>query len=250
MRALTRVGRVVFDCDSTLTAIEGIDELAAEHRREVESLTAAAMRGDMPLEEVYGRRLALIRPDVRRIEQLARDYVARLVPDAAGVVAALRAEGISVRIVSGGLLPAVLAVADAVNVSRDDVAAVGLRFDARGLYAGFDETSPLARSGGKCDVLAAWRDSDGSRTMLVGDGATDAEAADVVDVFVAYTGVVERAGVPEAADVVIRSASLAPVLPLALGGELPRAVEHRALFDRGMALLDARERSRLEYLNL
>ena len=250
MRALTRVSRVVFDCDSTLSAIEGIDELAAEHRSEVASLTAAAMRGELPLEAVYGRRLALIRPHRTRVEQLARDYVERLVPDAVGVVEALHAEGINVRIVSGGLLPAVLAVAEALNVARDDVAAVAIRFDASGSYAGFDETSPLARSRGKCDVLSAWRDRDGSRTMLVGDGATDAEAADVVDVFVAYTGVAERAGVADSADVVIRSASLAPVLPLALAGKPPHVSEHRALFERGAALLDERERSRLEFLNL
>lgn len=250
MRPLTPVDRVVFDCDSTLSAIEGIDELAAEHRSEVESLTAAAMRGEMPLEAVYGRRLTLIRPDRRQVEHLAREYVERLVPDAAEVAAALRAEGISVRIVSGGLLPAVLAVADALQVSRDDVAAVAIRFDARGSYAGFDEASPLARSRGKCDVLAAWRESDGSRTMLVGDGATDAEAAGVVDVFVAYGGVVERESVSASADAVIRSASLAPVLPLALGREMARTSEHRALFDRGVALLDAHTRSRLEFLNL
>jgi hypothetical protein len=85
--------------------------------------------------------------------------------------------------------------------------------------------------------------------MLVGDGATDAEAAGVVDVFVAYTGVVERASVLSVADAVIRSASLAPVLPLALGGEPPRVGKHRALFNRGVSLLDARDRSRLKYLN-
>jgi phosphoserine phosphatase len=245
MRPLTRVTAVVFDCDSTLSAIEGIDELAAGHRQEVEALTAAAMRGELPLEAVYRRRLELIRPDRRRIDQLARQYVERLVPDAAAVVAALRAEEITVRIVSGGLLPAVLAVAEAVNVAPGDVAAVAIHFDDGGRYEGFDEASPLARSGGKCDVLAAWRSDAGARTMLVGDGATDAEAAWVADVFVAYAGVVERAGVVEAADVVIRSASLAPVLPLALAGELPRAAEHRALFDRGMSLLDARARGRL-----
>jgi phosphoserine phosphatase len=250
MRPLSRVTMVVFDCDSTLSAIEGIDELAASHRPQVEALTAAAMRGELPLEAVYGRRLELIRPDRRRIEQLARRYVERLVPDAADVVAALRSEAITVRIVSGGLLPAVLAVADAVNVPHIDVAAVDIHFDDDGAYAGFDEASPLARSLGKCDVLAAWRADTGSRTMLVGDGATDAEAARVADVFVAYAGVVERAAAVGASDAVIRSASLAPVLPLALAGAPPRAAEHRELFDRGVSLLDARDRSRLQHLNL
>jgi phosphoserine phosphatase len=39
MRTLRRVAAVVFDCDSTLSAIEGIDELAAGRRDEVEALT-------------------------------------------------------------------------------------------------------------------------------------------------------------------------------------------------------------------
>lgn len=249
MRPLSRVDAVVFDCDSTLSAIEGIDELAASHRAEIEALTTAAMRGALPLEAVYGRRLQLIRPDRERIERLAQQYVERLVPDAAAVVAALRSEGIAVRIVSGGLLPAVRAVADALEIGAVDVAAVAVHFDDAGRYAGFDEASPLARSGGKCDVLAAWRARGASRTMLVGDGATDAEAAHVVDVFVAYAGVAERAVATAAADVIIRSTSLAPVLPLALAGERPRAAEHRALYDRGLALLDVQDRSRLEYLN-
>jgi phosphoserine phosphatase len=151
-----------------------------------------------------------------------------------------------VRIVSGGLLPAVRAVADAIGVSPADVAAVDIRFDASGAYAGFDERSPLARSGGKCDVLAEWRTAGAAPMMLVGDGATDAEAAHIVDVFVAYAGVAERAGVMAAADAVVRSASLAPVLPLALGGAAPGQAQYRSLYDRGVSLLDARDRSRLD----
>lgn len=243
-RALDRVDMVVFDCDSTLSAVEGIDELATSHRAEVEALTTSAMRGELPLEAVYGRRLALIRPDRHQLDVLARLYVERLVPDAAAVVAALQAEGVTVRVLSGGLLPAVLAVADAVGISRDDVAAVGIRFGADGAYAGYDEDAPLARSRGKCDVLAAWRAQANVRAMLVGDGATDAEAASVVDVFVAYAGVTERAAVVDIADAVIRSRSLAPVLPLALGGDQPRAA-NRVLFERGMSFLDASDRSRL-----
>jgi phosphoserine phosphatase len=117
---------------------------------------------------------------------------------------------------------------------------VPIRFTDDGAYAGFDEAAPLARAGGKCDVLRAWRPQLGSRVVMVGDGATDVEAAAAADVFVAYAGVIERPDVVRAADVVIRSRSLAPVLPIALGGEPPRAVEHRALFERGVSLLDAR----------
>ena len=57
--------RICFDFDSTLSRIEGIDELAKRVGlgEEMTKLTNAAMNGDVPLEAVYSRRLELIRPD-------------------------------------------------------------------------------------------------------------------------------------------------------------------------------------------
>ena len=238
MRRLKRVAAVVFDCDSTLTAIEGIDELAREHRAAIAELTDAAMTGAVPLEAVYGRRLALIRPDRARVMALSARYVEELVPDAVAVAEALRSEGIEVRIASGGLTPAVHGVAAALGVPAEHVAAVDIGFADDGTYAGYDTRSPLARAGGKAEVLAHWR-REIAPIMMVGDGATDVEARDVADVFVAYAGVVERDAVVAAADVVIRSRSLAPVLPLALGGEAPRDARALPLYHKGLELLVA-----------
>ena len=53
---------VLFDCDSTLSTIEGIEELAAANRPEIVALTEAAMRGEVPLETVYAKRLELVQP--------------------------------------------------------------------------------------------------------------------------------------------------------------------------------------------
>ena len=146
---MPRYRTVVFDCDSTLSAIEGIDELAVDCRADVARLTDAAMRGEIPLEEVYGRRLRLVQPTRSAMEALAREYVARLVPDASETIAALRRAGVDVRILSGGLRPAVLAVAMAVGVPATHVAAVDISFGADGSYVDFDDASPLAVSGGK-----------------------------------------------------------------------------------------------------
>jgi len=65
---MPRFRTVLFDCDSTLSAIEGIDELAVHCRDDVEQLTDAAMRGRIPLEEVYGRRLRLVQPTRAAVE--------------------------------------------------------------------------------------------------------------------------------------------------------------------------------------
>ncbi|MDB4949838.1 MAG: haloacid dehalogenase [Gemmatimonadetes bacterium] len=208
---------VVFDCDSTLAAIEGIDELAGGRAAEVRALTDAAMEGAIALEEVYGRRLELIRPTRAAVDALGRAYVDALVPDARATVAALRWLGKDVRIVSGGLRPPVEAVAAELGIRADRVYAVGVDFDADGGYVGFESSSPLARSGGKETVV---RSMDlPRRSLLVGDGATDLEARPAVDAFAAYMGVAFRPAVAAGADFVLRGASLAPVLALAAGAE-------------------------------
>lgn len=204
---------VVFDCDSTLAAIEGIDELAGERIGEVRALTEAAMQGAVPLEEVYGRRLELIRPTRERVEALGWAYARALVPDAREVVSALLFLEKTVRVLSGGLRPPVEALARELGLGAEAVAAVGVEFHPDGAYRGFEGDSPLARSGGKEAVIRAWRLPHPA--LLVGDGATDLEARPAVDAFAAYMGVAWRPPVAAGADVVLRAPSLAPVLSLA-----------------------------------
>jgi len=233
---------VVFDCDSTLAAIEGIDELAGDHGPEIRALTDAAMRGEVTLEEVYGRRLELIRPSRHRVEALGEAYRRALVPDAHATVAALLWLGKDVRIVSGGLRGPVLSIAAELGIPPGAVAAVDVRFGDDGAYAGFDDASPLARSGGKAAAIAAW---DLPRpALLVGDGATDLEARPAVEAFAAYMGVAFRPAVAAGADFVLRDASLAPVLSLAATGQDRRRLAGSAfaqLLAHGDRLLDSND---------
>lgn len=212
-RQSNTIRSIVFDCDSTLSRMEGIDELAGEHADEIRALTDAAMEGEIPLEEVYGRRLDIIRPTRQRLEEIGRMYIDRAVDDAHETVAALRWLGKDVRVISGGLQPPVEALASSLGLSTDAVSAVGIQFAEDGSYAGFEADSPLARNGGKPEVVRAWGLS--RDIMMVGDGATDLEAAPEVDLFVAFMGVAFRDRVAEAADVVISECTLAPVLALA-----------------------------------
>jgi phosphoserine phosphatase len=204
---------VVFDCDSTLVSVEGIDELAGPRIEEIRALTDLAMEGKIPLEEVYGRRLELIAPTREQVRAIGDVYVRTMVPDAAEVVGALLWLDKDVRVISGGLLQPVAEVARHLGLGRDRVAAVEVRFDSHGAYQGFDRDSPLARSGGKAEVLRQW--GVGRPAMLVGDGATDLEAAEAVDLFVAFMGVAFRPAVAAGADVVLQTPELAPVLLLA-----------------------------------
>jgi HAD superfamily phosphoserine phosphatase-like hydrolase len=191
---------VVLDCDSTLSAIEGIDELAGHLRDELRVLTERAMAGEIALEAVYGLRLERVRPSRDDVERVARRYVETLVPGMRDLVARLVRLGKRVLVVSGGLRPAVRHVAQALGLPDTHVHAVDVRFDAQGRYVDFERTSPLARSGGKPALLADLRShADLGRVAFVGDGATDLETAPHVARFVAFGAVVRRPAVFERA---------------------------------------------------
>lgn len=206
---------VLFDCDSTLAAVEGIDRLAdwAGVHAELEPLTRAAMDGALPLDAVYARRLELIRPDRQAVERLARDYCRALVPGAREVVAALTQRGKAVHVVSGGILQAVLPMAETLGIPPARVHAVALRFNGDGHYAGFDETSPLARSRGKAAVCRTVVEP-GQRAVLVGDGITDLEAMESGVDFIGFGGVERRPAVERQAPAYVPAATLLAVLDL------------------------------------
>lgn len=215
---------VLFDCDSTLAAIEGVDELAAgrpDLQRRVAALTERAMGGELPLEAVYGERLAALRPDRAALDALGERYVATALPHGPELMAALHALGKRVHVVSGGLLPAVRRLARHLGVPPARVHAVDVRLDDAGAYLGFDEGSPLARSGGKLELALALG-TDGA-PCLVGDGASDLEAAPACARFVAFAGVARRESVLEAARVRCERRDLAALAPLLLApAELDR----------------------------
>lgn len=234
---MERPRSIVFDCDSTLVTIEGITWLATDHREAIADLTEKAMSGALPLERVYGQRLAIVRPGRKRVAELAMAYQRALIPDARPVVQALHAAGIAVYIVSGGLRAAVTQLAASLGIVSERVRAVDVQFDAQGEYAGFDERSPLARSGGKREIIAQWQPPLERPVWLVGDGTTDAEARPVVDAFIAFAGIVEHGDVSARADVIVRARSLAPVLALALGDDAPQDAEAFQLYASGRRLL-------------
>lgn len=220
---MPRYDLVIFDCDSTLTSLEGVDELArrAGVVTEVAALTQRAMDGGLPLEDVYAQRLALIRPDRAALTWLGERYTETLVLGACETVAALRADNREVHMVSGGLLPAVAALGAHLDLPRGNVHAVGVRHTPAGTYAGFDEASPLARGGGKALVVREIV-GGGRRAVMVGDGATDLEARDAGALVVGFGGVVVRAVVQEQADRYLPGPSLQQLLPLLTALEAAR----------------------------
>jgi phosphoserine phosphatase len=202
-----RFASVVLDVDSTLSGVEGIDWLAAlrgpEMAARISELTDRAMRGEIPLESVYGERLKMIAPTRREVDALGRRYVELVAPGAVAAVEALRAAGVAIAVVSGGLREAIVPLARSIGADGKALSAVSIRFDKHGRYAGFDERSPLATQGGKEQVVRSLALT--APALGVGDGATDLAMRPAVDAFAAYVGFVRREPVARAADFVIDS---------------------------------------------
>jgi phosphoserine phosphatase len=204
---------VLFDCDSTLCAIEGIDELAARAGKleEIAQLTRDAMEGRARLEDVYRRRLEIVRPDRAAIAWLGRRYAASLVAGAPEVVSTLTRLGKAVHIASGGIRQAVLPVGKILGVLPERVHAVELSFDKRGGYRGFDRASPLWRADGKAALCRRIVPPD-QAAALVGDGATDLAARAAGVFVVGFGGVGRREAVVQGADAYVEGPSLLGVL--------------------------------------
>jgi phosphoserine phosphatase len=203
---------ICFDCDSTLSKIEGIDELARRVGlgEEMSKLTELAMNGIVPLEAVYERRLSLIRPDQAGIDWLADLYIAEIVDGVKDVFAALLAQDKTVHIISGGLRQAILPLADYLGLPESHVHAVNIYFNEDGSYRDYELDSPLARTGGKAVVVGSLK-GQGSLVMI-GDGKTDLEAKQAGATVLGFGGVVDRAIVRELADFYTTEPSLLSVL--------------------------------------
>jgi len=208
---------ICFDCDSTLSEIEGIDVLAERSGcgAEMAALTNAAMNGEVSLESVYAQRLNLIKPDHQAIDWLADLYIERMVQGVEEVFQQLHSQGKQVHIISGGLKPAILPLAKKLQVNASCVHAVEVLFANNGDYLDFNQQSPLARNGGKAEVCMQLNNSD-SKLAIIGDGNTDMEAKKAGAFCIGFGGVVAREIVQEQADVFVDSPDLQAVLPFLL----------------------------------
>lgn len=206
---------VVFDCDSTLSAIEGIDELGRVRGPEtfarVEAMTHDAMNGKLPVEAVFGARLDIIRPRRADVEAVGRLYIETVEPTAIETLRALRAAGWTPLVLSGGFRDAIRPLADYLGIAR--VEAVDLYFDSAGNYTGYDRDYPTTRSGGKPELIRRLKtELAPARVVMVGDGVSDLETLPEVDLFVGFGRYVAREKVRAGAPRFVHALSELPAL--------------------------------------
>lgn len=215
---------VFIDVDSCLCAIEGIDELARIYGMydEVALLTTKAMNGEIPFESVFEKRLGMIQPALKDLEAVAELYLATLTPFAKQTLDLLQRHGVEVNLLSAGYVNALLPLARELGIRDTHLLANTLFFDGDGHYAGYDETNPLTKRGGKLIVLKKLQLEKKVRgkIAIIGDSTSELEAKPVVDLHMGFGGWKERARIPDESDIFIKNTTFAPFIPLILGSTL------------------------------
>lgn len=246
---------IFFDCDSTLSTIEGIDELAKLKGKEwrVGLLTQKAMDGELDLQEVYGKRLQAIRPTRGQLKAVEELYWETLVPDVVEVLEALKFLGKHIFIISGGLAEPVKGFGKRLGIPQERIRAVELEYNElsgewwkyhepqtqhRQTYLDYND-GPLTVSSGKPYIIQDLAHNIMGRRLMVGDGSSDLATRDVVDLFVGFGGVVARQKVMAESEAFVHTPSIAPILPMAggYGGYMKvRGTVHQAVYERGIQL--------------
>ncbi|RCW75580.1 phosphoserine phosphatase SerB [Pseudorhodoferax soli] len=190
--ALADFKLIAFDMDSTLINIECIDEIAdaVGKKAEVAAITEATMRGEIrDFKESLTRRVALLQGVPVAALQQVYDERLRLNPGASELVAACKAAGLKVLLVSGGFTFFANRVRDRLGI---DFTRSNLLDEADGVLTG--RVVPQAW-GDICDgaekrrtllEVASLLGAVPAQCIAVGDGANDLPMMGEAGLSVAY----------------------------------------------------------------
>lgn len=210
----------IFDFDSTLVRIETLEALAdlalkdapdaAERKARIAALTDDAMNGRIGFGEALKQRLELLALRREHVEALTDRILDEATVSIRRNVDFFQRNAERIYILSGGFREVIAPLAERLGLAADHVLANDLIYDDEGRVTGVDTANSLSRENGKPEVIRALN-LDGP-VVMVGDGWTDAEVKlnGAADRFYAFTEIVSRPKVVEAADAV--AASLDEVL--------------------------------------
>lgn len=208
---------VVFDVDSTLVTIEGLDFLADLKGKGsiLKELTVKAMNGNLSFRKSMEIKMEAISPSWEDIVAMGKAYIKNITPGVKETISILKKNGLMVWILTGNFQPAVGMLASHIGVDEAFAITNNIFFNKNGQYLGFDIKNPLSNNGGKAKVMKRFKRKM-KRVVYVGDGGTDLETKGIADLFIGFGGVVRRPKVELSADVYITEPNMKAILPFVL----------------------------------
>ena len=184
---ISHFGLCVMDMDSTLIAIECIDEIAdmMNLKPQVAAITEAAMRGELDFPASLRKRVALLKGLDETALQRVIDERLKLNPGAVEWIAACKANNIKTMVVSGGFTMFVNHVKALLGL---DYAVANTLEIADGKLTGH-VLGDIVDATGKEQALINLRDELGlkaDQTIAIGDGANDLKMMAAAGVGIAY----------------------------------------------------------------
>lgn len=206
---------VIFDIDSTLVTIEGLDWLAENLGvgNKIKNITDQAMNGVLPMEQAMQFKMSILRPTRAEMRLLGEKYIESLVPNVPNVINFLQNLGKELWLISGNFSPAVNILGNHLKIPSSNIICNQIFFDKNGNYLKFDLGNPLGKNGGKKVIIQRLFDKRAKKIAFIGDGYTDLEAAEAVDTFVGFGGVVAREKVMKACKNYVKTNDMRAILP-------------------------------------
>lgn len=207
---IPRFDAVIFDLDSTLVTIEGIDELAKFNGviDLIAPLTQGAMNGTLSFEDIFKKRLEIIRPTYHDLIALGYRYRSTITKGAVEIIDYLIRNNVNVFIVSGGYNPSTQVLGEFLGIPKEHIFANELLFHEDGTYKEINEDIPLWKNTGKKDIISWLRQQYTGSFAMVGDSTGDMEAGTYTDQFIGFAGVINRPAMVEKAELVVTEPDL------------------------------------------
>ncbi|PCJ20709.1 MAG: hypothetical protein COB02_04060 [Candidatus Cloacimonadota bacterium] len=203
---------ICFDFDSTLSTIEGIDELAKFLKKpQVIELTKGSMEGKLDVKEAYNQRLNLLNLEDFHLELLGHIYKSNLINGAIELCKILKFLKKRLIIISGGFKKGILPSAQLLGI--DEIYAI--EFETIDGHCRVID-SPLLAKMGKPKLVESLNLKE---VCFIGDGVTDFETKSVVSCMIPYYGIEKRPFVDLSNIESFGGTNLLGLLPLLLSKE-------------------------------
>ena len=200
----------VIDFDSTFTKVEAFDVLAEislkDHpdRKNMVSkiieITNQGMDGSLSFRESLEKRVALLSPNKRQLEQLVVVLKEKVSESFKRNKEFFQQYADNIYIISNGFHAFIDPIVMEYGIKQENIFANRFQFDEQGNVTGFDKENPLSANNGKVEQLK--RLNLPGDVYVIGDGYTDYEIkhAGLANKFFAFTENVERESVLKNAD--------------------------------------------------
>lgn len=210
---MAKFKNVIFDFDSTLVTVEGLDEIARRNGKlaEINHITARSMDGEIPFSASLKKRFELLSPTLDDVIYLVEVYKKSYTKGALDLIENLKLSGCNIFVSTGGIKAAVIPAAMKLGINPDNVFAVCTKLDENKKLL-LNNSCLMTKDYGKTQVVKKIMVT--GDTLMIGDGMTDFEAGKHATKFIGFGGIVKRESVESFSKDYVTDKSIYKILDL------------------------------------